>query len=819
MCWRDLPVGQPKEDVTARQKWSSRDLGYCGGQRAAPMTRRKKHERKMASKRSIQSTDRASLRGAGNRVVDLTIALGLVTLLVAAPWFRGLYFIAEQLVTTMAVSVLVIGWVLGVKGRDRPGLTSLEVGAGLLVLAFIISTIVAVNPREAVQAVLRQAAMFGLLTVGVGLARSRTLPPGTWLAALSLPPTLTALLGAAAAAGVFQYRDALLGSRIASTLQYPNTLAAFLTAGAILATALSVAYRDRPSDRTIRSVASAAAGLNLLVLIHTQSRGGLLVLPVAFALFIAIVPRQVRLRATLAAGTAVVAALLATPLMGRGIVEKEPQMVFLSLLITALASVAFNSLTDSIMTRATKLSMQSVIVAVVVLFMAAVAATARFAPTALVTRLARVGLAERSVLERLTWARDGLAILQDHLLFGVGGGGWASLYFQYQQFEYWTSQVHNDIVQVALETGLIGVAAFSFFLVAVVRALKIEPEGVSDDRHLAAKALLAAGLAIILHSAIDFNLSLMAIGLFTWTALGVGYGLLMPGTSESSRRARDSVVALTLWHLIPALVALVAAGTLLIADRHGEKAVSALEQGDLSAGREHFEAAIRFDPLRASYRIDLAQIYGNVARQTGDGQLLSVAYQQARRGLELDPQNPKIVGAYGVVALQNGWIDEGLWAFRRTLDLHPYYIATYENAARAFMTVALHFLETGRKTEAADLLTETQALQTRLQERSQSIPPDAPRWRQLVNNSPGLAVWVGQAKLLAGDPEGARREFEVALGGPPGIKAGALAGLAILSALDGDETRAKELRDEALRLDPRIEPDFLRLQALVLPER
>jgi Tfp pilus assembly protein PilF len=82
--------------------------------------------------------------------------------------------------------------------------------------------------------------------------------------------------------------------------------------------------------------------------------------------------------------------------------------------------------------------------------------------------------------------------------------------------------------------------------------------------------------------------------------------------------------------------------------------------------RRHLTAALAHQPDHARYHYLLAGALNSDER----GDLRSAA-EHYRRSLELDPQQPRCLGEYGLLVLTLGQTDEGLDALRRARDLAP----------------------------------------------------------------------------------------------------------------------------------------------------
>lgn len=136
-----------------------------------------------------------------------------------------------------------------------------------------------------------------------------------------------------------------------------------------------------------------------------------------------------------------------------------------------------------------------------------------------------------------------------------------------------------------------------------------------------------------------------------------------------------------------------------------------------------------------------------------------LAHQDIDAALKMRPNEPEVLRRFGLVRMAAGDMNGALDATLSALALDPLDVRTIVNAARMMMCVG------GRDREAASLL-----------ERAVALAPDAHSGR----------FNLGLARLLIGDSEGARHEFDRI---PPGIYLRA-AGLAIEARARGDSDAA-----------------------------
>jgi O-antigen ligase len=113
---------------------------------------------------------------------------------------------------------------------------------------------------------------------------------------------------------------------------------------------------------------------------------------------------------------------------------------------------------------------------------------------------------------------DGIKIIKDYPVIGAGGGAWKNLYRQYQSMPYNTTEVHNFYVQYGTEVGLIGLLILIGLLLLLIYSM-IESMRCNKEYTY----IYLAILLILVHSMMDFNLSLAAVGYMLWMLIGIIY--------------------------------------------------------------------------------------------------------------------------------------------------------------------------------------------------------------------------------------------------------------------------------------------------------
>jgi tetratricopeptide (TPR) repeat protein len=269
----------------------------------------------------------------------------------------------------------------------------------------------------------------------------------------------------------------------------------------------------------------------------------------------------------------------------------------------------------------------------------AIAAAAGFAAAAAISRSALFflprwreaaeGAPEFSI--RLTYWRDSLQMIRDHLWFGTGEGGWALLQSAYRSESYYVAYVHNHYVQLLLDVGVVGLLLFlggtAWHGGRVLRRLL---SGESQEGRTRAGLATLLSFALLFHAGADITLQFPL--LFALLLLALAW------TEERSPlptagRAR-SYGAATLAFLFAFLQLWAAAG--YIDKTQGMKAG---RNGAFAEGEERLQRAEAMLPWASSPAYELAKLYVRRGNETGSAEDYRAAKEALERALLLLPEH------------------------------------------------------------------------------------------------------------------------------------------------------------------------------------
>lgn len=772
---------------------------------------------------------------------------GLYLVLFVSPFFRGLYFESESLPVLAAVSVIfslavfdkLIHGENQIYGGSRALLAGpLDLAVLGLAAAYGISLATAADFRTALSEFLRNAAYFMAYLTAAQLlsnpAGRRRLMQVIFLAAVGV-----AVVGLASALGLFKFPGGYVSGRINSTFQYPNTMAAFLMAGSLLGTGLWAGAVHSAG----RAVYPVGLALINLAIIGSLSRGVWVVYPVFFLVLLAGLRREDRPRIlfgqlTLLTGALIVSRLLWTRAGAGG----SPALKGLAwIALAGLAALAAESLYGLAAGWIRRQDWPRPVVQALGLMAAVYVLAAggyyfwyasqalpsgldQVVPDPVQSRAEAIAPNEASFTGRLEYYRDALRIYRDYplarMLAGGGGGAWEALYHQQQNKLYWSSDVHSHFLKTLLEAGPLGLASLLATAAWLIRRNLIRLAGVSEDdpEGPAAHAIAAAALAILVHSAVDFNLSMPAVAITLW-ALAGSISRTAADTADlpGSEKRGGSLRALGLAAGAAGLALLVAVPSVSFyrAGAFGAQGARAILDGDYPAAESYLETARRLDPYSASYSFDLSQIYTARAIAAGDSASRERAREMAAEAARQQPYN--LVVAMGLVDmyLWQGRLDDAARAGGHLVEIFPSGITSYERSARARVLAArAHLAATGDRIRAGQHITAALELEGKIAGRSAKTAGSKKRHSgQPLSITPALKLSFGQAEYLGRSFDAAAKRLEP-LSKDQNLGPEAALWAAAAHEKSGRPERAGPLLGLALKGDPEAAAEYSQIIAL-----
>ncbi|MFA5523147.1 MAG: O-antigen ligase family protein [Tissierellales bacterium] len=277
----------------------------------------------------------ASINKGKDSAIEYIIFWGLCMLLFIGPYFRGLFFEGELLPAQIFSFSLALVWII-YKYRDKDYKlikSSIDILVLGLMLMYFISIAYGVNTRLAIIEALKYGNYFALYILARDLIGEEK-HQKYLLNTIVLSAVGIAFVGIGSAIGTWEYNGAVMGNRISSTFQYPNTLASYLAAVFILILGLTI----MSDNKKLKALYGACSSLMLFTFILTYSRGMWLILPLLLILLFFIIPNRRKLELIVYTATSMIVsiplAFIFTSILAKG-VSTVLWMIVLGLIVAS----------------------------------------------------------------------------------------------------------------------------------------------------------------------------------------------------------------------------------------------------------------------------------------------------------------------------------------------------------------------------------------------------------------------------------------------------------------------------------------------------
>lgn len=136
-----------------------------------------------------------------------------------------------------------------------------------------------------------------------------------------------------------------------------------------------------------------------------------------------------------------------------------------------------------------------------------------YLPVKIINRINSFNLESLMKHGRVVFYKDALKLIKEKPLTGFGGDAWNLLYKDIRSYNYTATQVHSYPIQLFLEFGVIALIAYIVMIISIIIKIK------KANQEL--YGVCISLLAIILHSAIDFDLSFMNMLIYMFILISI----------------------------------------------------------------------------------------------------------------------------------------------------------------------------------------------------------------------------------------------------------------------------------------------------------
>lgn len=340
----------------------------------------------------------------------------------------------------------------------------------------------------------------------------------------------------------------------------------------------------------------------------------------------------------------------------------------------------------------------------------------------------------KSGVERTIFARNGFEIFKDHPVLGGGGGSWPLQYFAHQSYLYWTTQAHNYPVQVAVETGTLGLivlvglwTAVGFQIIGIIRRRKTMEAGTG----IINAGVLAGALALIMHSVMDFDLSLSSIYLLLWELLAVLNSNILVHEKKDEDKLTNSKLDKLIHEIksvsihpgitiILALIVIIFPIMFVSGANNNEMAIKSQNSNDVSGAIKYMDKAVSADPFSAKYKVDYINLVIRQDPKTITQSDIIKSNKYAGSIEKSAEHNVDVAAKLGAYYLSTGNIKKGIHFFERATELRPLNAAEWQQKADAYYQLAMYFKSKSDEKSAEKYFNEVLNISSEVKKVSQS---------------------------------------------------------------------------------------------------
>ncbi len=612
----------------------------------------------------------------------------IATVLILSPLFRGLYYELPMYVAAVAVAIIFLVTVFKSGPEHFRFLKHpLDLPMVLLLAAYLLSTCFAAADHREAAAVAIRIALLVMFYFLAGLANRHSHDKALWVVyaatLLSSIVTLISVLGIRPNDLIFEKSTSL----VATTLEYKNAGALFILLGI-----LSGLYLwNQTNNIKTRTLLAAGNYLLFLLLVGTQSRTVWILTAFLLILYLAITRGQ-RSSLILFLNTSV-PALVAQKYFYQSVSVDDMAGSMSTIIFGALASIGIAHLGRRFGARLTAGRSRLVYIAAVGVLVVLVAGVFLQSNSLIVQRVSTISTDSFSLQERLAFYRDALKLFKAHPLLGAGGRGWDVLYLNVQSYGYYAENVHNDYLQVAVETGIVGLLAYLALWATALFSIYKSLHSRQQPRDLTI-VLLILVLAFGLHSLFDFDLAHTALSLVLFFILGLVRAITLGTTAKVVNLPSKQVLLAN--KVVTATVCLSVIGgsfSFGLGAYYYQKGTEALENNWLDETRAMFLQAKSFDPYNVNTLVSLAQV--DLGLANANPSLVTEAVECTTKAITLRPAEPLFYQVYADALFKQGQFDLGIEQLKKYINRHPMLQKAYEDLAAYYISVGQQYYNNG----------------------------------------------------------------------------------------------------------------------------
>lgn len=654
---------------------------------------------------------------ASSSYINYILVALIAIFLIVIPFYRGLYFRENYIPAVIYMSAVFLLYIMSkLIKKDYKIISSyLDIAILLLPITYLISFFFSINAKNAFDMILKYAAYFMIYKIVSGICKGSEAVKRFFSWSVLLSNYLVAISGMLTVAGLLDLKGVTEFNRLYGVYQYPNTTAAVLGAGILIAVGLMLRTTNIVEKICCQVVLTTVfAGFAL-----TLSAGGILVLAALVIFNFLIIDTKSKLDYLVHFIIAIAAnGLIFMDYMKNAL--KGPFILYylLSLVISIALQLLYSQYIQKSVGRLSPKKI-AVIIVIIIAFVAIagiiILNMVGISLPSLVSQFLNVELKSRNALDRIVFLKDGFKMFSDNFLVGFGGGAWQDIYYKYQSFSYDSKEVHSYYVQLMVETGILGAIALLAVLGLLIKNFFVSTIKNKSQAYL---PFYMGAFMLLGHATIDFDLSLVAPMMLLWSLVGISASEFESALPFSGRLKNTGPVLATL-----GLIVLYFSASMYSGMVNGNNAAKILK-GDAQKALSLYEKAMKADRYNGAYRMDYAQIMANRYAQSRNAE----DYDKFRKAMDdiekYEPYNVQYIAVKISLLLGAGLIDEGMILTNELVANQPLVEGAYMTKLNVNYSIAKQYFEAKQHEEAIPYLDNMIEVESELEEaKSKAIKP------------------------------------------------------------------------------------------------
>jgi tetratricopeptide (TPR) repeat protein len=312
-------------------------------------------------------------------------------------------------------------------------------------------------------------------------------------------------------------------------------------------------------------------------------------------------------------------------------------------------------------------------------------------PSALQDRIGSISLNVPQAKERLSFYKDALKMSKSSPILGFGGGGWASVYREFQSAPYISSKVHDGYLEWMIENGWLGLliflSVFIYFFYLLVRSY------LKEDHSNLKLAVILSLLSVFLHSSLDFNFSFGTVWLVVFWLLAIGF----PNLSEKKQKQarKEKVQSKFLWYKL----VLVGSSILFITGfiqsyrfiTAGQMFSKARATNDLTLKEQLLTKTVAQNPYSLNYMTTLSNVYFSQLKDSYNPDTQKKLEQLLNTLAMTEPKNSTVLLQIANLYEQMGNDQKALTYYNAALKVDHFNSTLYQDSLNVKVKMALAF--------------------------------------------------------------------------------------------------------------------------------